>query len=128
MGTSTGKTASEYRARSRARLRRSKASLDQFGEGAGAVRNRVLGRGLHFAEGDVVAVGDEHRVVAKAFRTARRPHQMAENLALKYFGVIVRPGKGERADKMRAIGRAGLGCHLLVEQAHRGAKIFGWAG
>src|SRR5258705_7855142 len=123
MGTSTDKTANEHRARSRAQVRRSKASLDQFGEGARAVRDRVLCVRLHLAEGDAVTIGDEHGIVTKALGAARWPDQTAMDLALKDFGVIVGPGKGKRAGKVSFVGRARYRGHLLVDQAHGDAEI-----
>ena len=43
----------------------------------------------------------------------------------RYFGVIVGPGKGQCADKMRTVGRGGFD-HAIVNEAHCGAKILRW--
>ena len=48
------------------------ASLGEQREGTGAVRDRMLGIGLHLAEGHWLPVGDEHRIIAETFAPARR--------------------------------------------------------
>ena len=63
--------------------RAAEAGCGEQAEGAGAVGDRMLGIGLHLAEGQAVAVGDEHRIIAETSASARRPDQMAVNLALE---------------------------------------------
>src|SRR5690606_22200371 len=75
---------------------------DQLLECPGAVTDGVFRFRLHLAEGQGVAVGLEHRVVAEAARAAGRPDQSSVHRTLKDLGMAVRPGKGERADEMRA--------------------------
>ncbi len=55
---------------------------------------------VHFAEGFVIAVGQEHGIVTEALVAARRPDQRAEHLAFEHFGLAVGPGKAEGADEV----------------------------
>src|SRR5690348_18018295 len=54
-------------------------ALPIFGEGAGAVADLVLEDRVQLAECRLVAVGHEHRVVAKTLVAARRPHRSEEH-------------------------------------------------
>ena len=51
----------------------------------------------HLAEGAVVAVGQEHRVVAEAFVAARRPDQRAVDAAGESLVLAVGHGEGQHA-------------------------------
>src|ERR1700739_2365793 len=84
-----------------------KARLREFEKGAGAVRQAgaarrqaVLFVAVHFAERARVAVGQEHRIVAKSLVAARRPDQRAGNAALEVFDMAVRPGHAQRRDEL----------------------------
>ena len=66
-----------------------------------ARRQAVFLLARHFAEGAVVAVGQEHRIVAEAFVAARRPDQRAVDARLEFLDMAVRPGDAERGDEMR---------------------------
>ena len=55
----------------------------------------MLGIWLHLAEGQAVALGNEHRIIAESFAPARRPHQMAVNLALERLGLAIGPGQAQ---------------------------------
>mgnify|MGYP003343829832 CR=1 FL=1 len=81
--------------------RASEHSGDELAEGVGAVADRVLGGGVHFAEGFGAVVGQEHRVIAEAIAPTRRPDERAVDAAFKPFDMAVGPGERERADEMR---------------------------
>src|SRR5882672_7175075 len=88
-------------------------AFDEFLEGAGAVRDRVLGRRRHFAERKAVAFGHEDRIVAETILSARRKINRAIGPALENFGFRARRRQSERAGEMRAlVGVAGF-FHLL---------------
>ena len=85
-----------------------KADLRQFDEGAGAVRQAeperrqavLLDRG-HLAEGPVVSVGQERRIIAETGGAARRPDQSSIGARLDLFEMAVGPGDAQRRDEMR---------------------------
>ena len=54
--------------------------------------DRVFRLGIHLAKSQRFAIGEKHRIIAKKLVAARRPHQMAEYLALENFGLAIRPG------------------------------------
>ncbi len=54
-------------------------------EGPCAVADAVFLVRVHLAEGDVVAIGDEHRVVAEALVAARRPGEAAVDFAAEHL-------------------------------------------
>jgi hypothetical protein len=56
----------------------------------------------HLAEGRVVSVGQEHRIVAEAGGAARRPDQRAVDARLEFLEMAVGPGDAQRRDEMRA--------------------------
>ena len=75
-------------------------------ERAGLIARRpvdaVLFLRRHLAEGRVVPVGLEHRVVAEASLPARRPDEMAVHAAFEQLLMAIRPGDHESGDEMRA--------------------------
>src|SRR5262245_29134754 len=79
----------------------SKAGAGKLPESAGAVRYRVLGIGLHLTEGQYVAIGNEHRIIAETFVSAGRPDEVAVNLASKERNLPVGP---RQAQHRREIG------------------------
>src|SRR5437899_10567384 len=83
------------------------ATLRELEEGAGpmrepgaAWRQAVLFLARHFAEGAAVAIGQEHRVVAEALRSARRPDERAVDARLELLDMAVGPRDAERRDEM----------------------------
>ena len=72
-------------------------------------RQAVLLVARHLAEGAVVAVGQEHRVVAEAGVAARRPDQRAVDVRLELLDMAVRPGDAERGDELRLAQRRPVG-------------------
>ncbi len=77
--------------------------------------------GVHLAEGDVVAVGHEDRVVAEAVLPARRPDEPAVDLAAEQVGAAVGEGEGEDRDevRLRCSGRRDAErLELLLDAAH----------
>src|SRR5579862_5335601 len=93
----------------------------QFREGVGAVADAVLQFGVHFAEGFVVAIRHEHRVVAEAARPARRPDETSMRLAAKGGFLAIRPGEREDRDEMGA--PVLLSAEFRLHPRHRGAEI-----
>src|SRR5215217_6254485 len=94
---------------------------------APARRQAMFLVGGHFAEGAVVPVRQEHRVVTKALRAARRPNQRTVNPRFKFFNMAVRPSEAERRNEMGPP-PVGGNCTALEQQSlnflHRGGKIF----
>src|SRR3954469_7366138 len=94
-------------------------------------RQAVLLDTGHLAERAIVAIGQEHRIIAEAGGAARRPGQGAVDARLDLFEMIVGPGDAERGYEMRGalVGRGGA---ALLQQAldlrHRGGKILCWTG
>jgi methylmalonyl-CoA mutase N-terminal domain/subunit len=87
----------------------------------------VLLDAFHLAEGAVMTIGQEHRIVAEAGGAARRPHQRAVDARFDLFEMIVGPGDAKRGNEMsRALLRRGRAA--LLQQAfdlrHRSGKIF----
>ena len=79
------------------------------------MRHRVFALRLHLAECFLVAVRHEHRVVAEALVSARRPDEFAVDPAFEIFDVAIGPGKRKTADEMGAR----VECALLDEtEAH----------
>src|SRR3546814_7162774 len=64
--------------------------------------HRFLLLRVHLAEGDLEALGLEHRVEAEAALAADRPHQGALDAALEGGGGAVRPGDREIATEEAA--------------------------
>src|SRR5262249_26386067 len=110
-----------------------KAGPRQLEKGAGAVRQAlapgrqpVLLVGTHLAEGARVAIGQEHRVVAKTFRAARRPYERPVDAGLEFLQVPVRPRDAQRRDEMRAplVRRIRAAARqLLLDLTHRAGKV-----
>src|SRR6185437_15019586 len=106
-----------------------KRTLHEFGEGAGAMteahlprRPAVLVRARHLAEGDVEAIGHEHRIEAKTLVAARRPHHRARDPA--DIEVVAAIGRGEAEGGVeRALAQARrIGADRLqavLDAAHR---------
>ena len=69
-----------------------------------ARRQAVLLLARHLAEGAVVAIRQEHRIVAEALVAARRPHQRAVDPRLELLDMAIRPGDAQGGDEMRARG------------------------
>ena len=64
----------------------------------------MLLRGLHLAEGHVMASGHEDRVVAKTFVAARRPGERSVHATLEILGLsVVRPGDRQSAGEVRVV-------------------------
>src|SRR3546814_8510329 len=63
--------------------RSGEAGGDELPESVGAVADGVLRRGVELAEGRVMAVRPEHRVVAEAAFAARRPDEGAVHRPLE---------------------------------------------
>src|SRR3954470_5204302 len=96
--------------RRRARSRRAELGSRESLEGAGAVRKRgrlaglpavLLGR-LHLAEGSVMAVRHEHRIIAESLVAAGRPYQPALGLAAEELGAPIGVRKAEHGDEAAA--------------------------
>src|SRR5260221_1027514 len=92
---------------------------DEFLEGAGPVRDRVLGRRFHFAEGEAMAFGHEDRIVAETVLSARRKIDRAIGPALENFGFRTRCRQSQRAGEMRALVWIARFFHLLFDATHR---------
>src|SRR5262245_34839985 len=107
------------------------ASPGEQREGAGSVRDRMFGVGLHFAEGQPLSVGDEHRIIAETLRPTRRPHQMAVNFSFKQLGRAVGPGETQRTREVGArtgLSPAAAAAYLLGNPAHGEGEVLGLAG
>src|SRR3954471_16008735 len=67
----------------------------------------------HLAEGAVVAVRLEQRVVAETECAARRPDDGSVDRCLEFLDMAVRPGDAQRRDKTAAplLGRLGTAFH-----------------
>jgi len=65
-----------------------------------ARRQAVLFRARHFAKRPFVPVRQEHRVIAEALRTARRPDQGTVDARFKFLDVSIRPGDAKRRNEM----------------------------
>src|SRR5437879_9700354 len=76
-------------------VRAAEAGAGEEGESAGAVGDRMLGIWPHLAEGGGVPLGNEHRIIAETPGSARRPDEMAPNLALEEGRLAVGPGQAE---------------------------------
>src|SRR5262249_31415042 len=80
----------------------------------------------HFAEGALLAVGQEYRVIAETAVAARWPYQRAGNARFEFFALPLGPGEAQRRDKMRA---AALGrgrparLQLLFDRFHGAGKV-----
>src|SRR6516165_9725181 len=95
MDISKGKTASERTHRMSAR---SKASLRQLDECAGAVRQPASSWGqamLFFtrqlAERSVQAIRQKHWIVSETLLAARRPYETSGHISRKLFEMTIRP-------------------------------------
>src|SRR5215472_122603 len=102
-----------------------KTGFDQLGEGAGAVVDRVFHFMWQFAEGAVVAFGNKHRIIAKSVSAARRPDELAANLAAEKRFLAVEPGECQHGDKRS---RPVLVAKLAVDTGHRDAEVAARAG
>src|SRR3990170_3840103 len=91
-------------------------------EGAGSVRDGIFAGRLHFAKRLLLAVGDEHGIIAETVAAARRPNDMTVNFALEELGFPVRPGKTQQRDEVGAQRAAlpGLPVNQLVVHALHG--------
>src|SRR3546814_13631978 len=94
--------------------RSGEAGGDELPESVGAVADGVLRRGVELAEGRVMAVRPEHRVVAEAAFAARRPDEGAVHRPLEGLDMPVRPGARQGAGEMRAA--AGLVGHTFIDR------------
>src|SRR5690349_14127476 len=83
----------------------------QLAEAFRAVADLVLQRGVHFAEGDVVAERAEDRVVAEAERAAFLVDDLALDPGLEQLAVAIGPAQRQRADE------AGTAVALRIELA-----------
>ena len=57
--------------------------------------DRMLSQRLHLAEGQGLAVGQEHRIIAETLAAAGRPYELAMHFAFEYMRFPVRPCKAE---------------------------------
>src|SRR6187399_1221482 len=78
----------------------SEERIDKFPKGVGPMRKRVLGLRRHFAERLGIPVGNEHRIVAEAPVSARRPHQRSIDATFERLLMSIGPGNRERAYEM----------------------------
>src|SRR5467141_2038437 len=85
-----------------------KADLRQLDEGAGPVRQPQTKRWQamfldagHFAESARVSIRPEHRIVAEAGSSARRPHQRSLRVSLDFLKMIVGPCDAKCGNEMR---------------------------
>src|SRR3954453_21772412 len=100
-------------------LRLRKAGVGELQERPGTMRQPpavrrqpVLFLGRHLAEGAVVAVRLEQRVVTEAERAARRPDDGSVDRGLELLDMTVRPGDAQRRDEMAAALLRRLGAAL----------------
>ena len=80
----------------------------------------------HLAKGAGVTVRQKHRVVAKTFGAAGRPHQRAVNNGLEFLDVTVRPGDAERTYEMRpafVLRPCPAFAQLVLHHLHGAAKV-----
>src|SRR5205823_8452159 len=98
---------------------RSKARPHQFREGAGTMADLML-RGIDLCKGPVVSIRHEYGVVAEAALAARRPGQLALDLAAEQRHFAVRPGERQHRDEM---GAAVLVGQFPLNPLHRDAEI-----
>ena len=83
----------------------------------------LLGR-IHLAEGEVAARRHEHRIIAEAAVSARRPDERSVDPAFEPFAVAVRPAQGQSADEVGVPARVGTGgLERFLDPAHRQAEI-----
>src|SRR5690606_27637788 len=80
----------------------------------------------HLAEGALMTVRLEHRIIAEAQLATWRPHQMAVYLTAEIFGFTVREAEAEHRDEEPATllgrGRTTL-LQLVLDLLHRGQEI-----
>ena len=76
----------------------------------------------HLAEGPGMAVRQEHRIVAEARGSTRRPHQRALDGSLEFLEVPVGPGDAERRHELRLPQRRAIGA---VVAQHRFDRFHG---
>src|SRR5262249_44153858 len=81
-------------------LRGAEARGCELGKGAGAVADGMLPGRLQLPEGQGLAVGNEHRIIAETAGSARRPDEVAVNLALEHLMRAVRPGQAQGAGEV----------------------------
>src|SRR5690242_10615144 len=109
----------------------SEERIDKLPECHRAVRDLMLGVGVHFTKGLAPALGQEHRIIAEAALAARRPDESAMHLAAEILDMAVRPGDREHAHEMRlaCIGRCcAPSFELLLDIAHGKGEVLGWSG
>src|SRR5262249_43569606 len=85
----------------------------------------------HFAKGAIMAVGQEHRIVAESRTAARRPDQRAVDARRELFEMAIGPCDTECRDKMRAALRCRGGAareQFLFDLLHGVAEVAGLAG
>src|SRR5690349_3689678 len=84
----------------------------------------MLGGRFDLAEGPLIAIGDEHRVIAEAVRPARRPDERAVDAALEALDRTVGPGDRQRADKVRVMPAVGTrGLDFVPHAHHRAVEV-----
>src|SRR5215469_15366571 len=98
---------------------------DELREGAGAMADPMLLRGIQFAEGQLSALRDEHRVVAETAIATRRPGKASRDLASEELGLAVSSRQREHGDK---VGVAVFVADLLVNPLHRDPEVLCRAG
>src|SRR5688572_11051090 len=84
----------------------------------------MLGGWFDLAKGPLIAIGNEHRVIAKAVLPARRPDERAVDAALEAFDRAVGPGNRQRADEVRVMPAVGTRCLDFVPNTlHRAIEV-----
>src|SRR5262249_16645331 len=92
------------------------------------MRDAMLARRIHLAEGDAVTIGQEHRIIAEATGPARRPDQRARAIPPEPLRMTAGPGKRQRTAEAGAPlagpGRARL-VQLVLDRLHGEREIAG---
>src|SRR5438128_1408477 len=88
--------------------------------------HRVLGGGIHLAEGEAIALRYEDGIVAEAALAARREGERAIDAAFIGFALPVRSCQGENANEIGAA--VGIAFELAFDARHGGGKIFSRPG
>src|SRR5262245_27550300 len=86
----------------------------------------MLGVGLHFAKGQGLPLGEEHRIIAETLGPAGRPNEATIDLALERSLLAVRPGEaqggGEVGKGSLPAPRAAVG-EFVVDALHGDGEV-----
>src|SRR5262245_38053981 len=94
-------------------------------------RQAVLLLARHLAEGAVMALWQEHRIVAEAGSAPWRPDQRALHDCLELLEMAVGPGDAERGHKLRLAQRRAIGGALSqfgIDGLHGMAEVLSRSG